>query len=284
MDSPKSIKNKLIQIMANTGYIIKHYTDTNVYSATYGQGKTERIYNTIDCPTGGGDTRNFKAKFLLNGADDEQLNCDTASNVVIENALDIIYTYQPSHLNEVYELYFGDCINTINSSANYEVFSRNYNVVKIDLGDSVTAIGENGLAGMTYVESVVWGSNITTIGKWAFHYNQRMIFTSIPEGVVSIGEGAFESTMWYNDNRSDLTLPSTLTSIGEKAFGHCGLSSVTLLATTPPTLDNYNAFQWSFEGDPYIIYVPDESLSLYASANEWRRLYNDDRIKGISEK
>lgn len=36
--------------MANTGYKIKKYLDTNPYSPTYGEVRTEKIYAPDECP------------------------------------------------------------------------------------------------------------------------------------------------------------------------------------------------------------------------------------------
>lgn len=37
--------------MANTGFKIVKYKDTNVYSPTYGQTKTEKVKDLEECPT-----------------------------------------------------------------------------------------------------------------------------------------------------------------------------------------------------------------------------------------
>ena len=83
--------------------------------------------------------------------------------------------------------------------------------------------------------------------------------TVIPASVTSIWRWAFSGC-------SDLTsvvIPSSVTFIGEYAFSGCtGLTEMTVLATTPPTLENH-AFRYVPSTIP--VNVPCESLYLYKS-------------------
>jgi hypothetical protein len=72
-----------------------------------------------------------------------------------------------------------------------------------------------------------------------------------------------------------ITIPASVTFIGDNVFDNCqNLSVVTILAQTPPSLGN-NAFYHTAEN--FRIYVPGESLDAYKTA------YPDlaDRIKPI---
>lgn len=87
------------------------------------------------------------------------------------------------------------------------------------------------------VGTVKFETNLTTIGKWAF------LFTEITEIII----------------------PKTVTNIGIAAFGGCtGLTSVTIEATTPPTLGSsaFNDVNCTF-------YVPAESVDTYKESNDW---------------
>lgn len=95
---------------------------------------------------------------------------------------------------------------------------------------------------------------------------------NIPNGTTSIGNNAFQST-----GLTSVTIPNSVTSIGGASFYGCSsLTSVTILATTPPTLVNANAFK-NTNNCP--IYVPAESVNLYKNATNWSSLAS--RIQAI---
>ena len=80
----------------------------------------------------------------------------------------------------------------------------------------------------------------------------------IGDDITEIGNEAF------NCNLTTATIGTGITSIGDTAFYDYGnLASITIEATTPPTLGNY-----SLSGD-YPIYVPSESVNTYKAASGW---------------
>lgn len=136
--------------------------------------------------------------------------------------------------------------------------------------------------------------SITTAGQYAFRYCEALpeavVFpnmTSIPnyympqvsteisaltkislhEGITSIGGNAFQNCR----SVFEITIPSTVTSIGSDAFStNYGCHAVHLKPTTPPTLSNSNAFSTN-NANSYarVMYVPRGSLSAYQSASNW---------------
>ena len=84
----------------------------------------------------------------------------------------------------------------------------------------------------------------------------------IPEGITKIGDNCF----WWSQI-SSVTIPSTVSEIGRQAFSLCdNLESVTILATTPPTL---GAFAFNDNKSGRKIYVPSESVDAYKAAEGW---------------
>lgn len=57
---------------------------------------------------------------------------------------------------------------------------------------------------------------VTAIGDWAFYYCYGLTGISIPNSVISIGEGAF-----YGTGLVRVTIPDNVTTIGEEAFLNC---------------------------------------------------------------
>lgn len=88
-------------------------------------------------------------------------------------------------------------------------------------GLPVTSIADEAFYGnMDFAGKLTMPSSLRSIGNYAFAYSGGLSGDLvIPEGVISIGESAFESC----DLDVKLTLPSTLKTIGQAAFSSCRL-------------------------------------------------------------
>ena len=119
---------------------------------------------------------------------------------------------------------------------------------------------------------------VETIGFGAF-MSSGLTSVSIPDGVKTIGDDAF-----YGCGLTTVTLPKSVTSIGYGAFDHCkSLESVTVEATTPPTLEPY---AFGYVGDEYNdrkleieINVPKTAVDTYKNAKGWEEYA--EYIRGI---
>ena len=168
--------------------------------------------------------------------------------------------------------------------------------------DSVTSIGN--------LAFIYWASNnqplvipnsVTSIGNTAFSAwesnNQPLV---IPDSVTSIGDEVFSG---WKANNQPLVIPDSVTSIGDNAFDNWLANTHPLVIPDSVTSIEYNAFK-NWELVPYIeiqaitpptvhitaftgqndapIYVPDESVDDYKTAEIWS--YLADRIFPISDK
>ena len=115
----------------------------------------------------------------------------------------------------------------------------------------------------------------TSISTNAFYSCGKLTTITIPNSVKSIGSSAFHIC----NNLTNVVIPNSVTNIGVDAFYGCkSLTTMTVLATTPPTLVNIDAISSATTS----IYVPDESVSAYQSATNWSNFA--DKIKPLSEK
>ena len=148
----------------------------------------------------------------------------------------------------------GDCVTTIGGWA----FDGCSSLTSITIPNSVTSIGTNAFNSCTSLTSVTIPDSVTSIGQGAFYGCSSLTSITIPDGVTSIGNGAFDSCR----SLTSVTIPNSVTIIGNWTFYNCSLTSVTVNATTPPTLGG-GAFD---NTNDCPIYVPAASVNAYKSA------------------
>lgn len=109
------------------------------------------------------------------------------------------------------------------------------------------------------------GSELIRLGSNAFYGNGRISEPIIlPEGLTTIGSWAFADC----GNVPQIVIPSTVTTIGSGAFVDCYyITKLQCNATMPPVCGS-----GAFDGvakDNFVVEVPEQSVSLYQTANGW---------------
>lgn len=69
-------------------------------------------------------------------------------------------------------------------------------LLKVDVPNSVTSIGERAFLHCSSLTSVTIPNSVTTIGDWAFKGCSNLLKVEVPSSVKSIGEDAFKGTKW----------------------------------------------------------------------------------------
>lgn len=113
---------------------------------------------------------------------------------------------------------------------------------------------------ITTFEEIRYFTALTNISEQAFAFSSIQHLTA-PEGVKMLNNQVFRnasSCTW-------LDLPSTTTYIGDWCFGNSGLRTLTVRATTPPSMAN-GAFAAAY---PSNIYVPASAVDAYKAASVW---------------
>ena len=155
----------------------------------------------------------------------------------------------------------------------------------ITIPNSVKSIGSGAFSGCIDLESIIVESgNIVYDSRdncnAIIETSTNTLITGckntvIPDSITSIGDYAFSG----RSGLTSITISNSVTRIGYWAFSGCsGLTSVTSLNPTPPACGS-KVFENVTVGN-ITLEVPNESVSLYQSADTWKDF---GTIKGISE-
>lgn len=148
----------------------------------------------------------------------------------------------------------------------------------LTLPESLETIEYYAFGGNRSLKSVNIPAKVKTIGGQAF-YDCGLTELVIPEGVQTIDGSAF-----YGNSLQNLTLPSTIKSIGSSAFCRYSgyLQSIICNAVTPPTLGD-DAFYGSITPE---VKVPLASIAAYRKAYGWKNFSNyyggEEIIDGVA--
>lgn len=152
------------------------------------------------------------------------------------------------------------------------LFFQREGLQSVVIDSTATEIGSNAFKTCRGLTSITIPDSVTTIGTTAFHQCANLTSVTFGNSVSIIMQQSFRDTKLTN-----ITLPASITRIGSMTFYNCPLQTVIIRATTPPTLDNANAFN----NDSTRFYVPDASVNDYKAANNWSALAS--RIFPISD-
>lgn len=183
-------------------------------------------------------------------------NCSTLTSVTIPNTVTSIREYA-----------FGSC----------------GKLTSVTIPNTVTSIGTyafSGVARERIMDSIEIPGSVNYISDYMFSESTHVKHIILNEGTTSIGQRAFYSTGLQN-----ITIPSTVTSIGKAICQSCSsMQYVLCLPTTPPTLPSFDSqydYPFGLSSATYPIYVPAESVDTYKTATRWS--YFASRIYPIAQ-
>lgn len=160
----------------------------------------------------------FKECYRLANIDVDENNASFCSvdGVLFNKDKTTLYQYPCAKIGDIYHI--PDSVTDIYHYAFYHSAPK---IVAIPEG--VTYIGHNAFGNCHNLKNIIIPGSVTTIDGWAFA-DSALCRIIIHEGLTTIGDYAFNDT-----SLSDITLPSTVTSIGSDAFWDCtGLKSITI--------------------------------------------------------
>lgn len=180
----------------------------------------------------------------------------------------------------------------INSAA----FSKSKALISVTIPNSITNIEDYTFNGCERLQKVALPETIVQIGNFAFSYCVSLTSIAIPSSVKYIGVYAFDNcynlqsititndwvnfraNQFENCNRlSTVVLRSSVTKFNFDAFAECAnLKSIKSFATNPPSISG------RFNNKNYMemtVYVPQESLNAYKTAEGWKNFWNIEALK-----
>lgn len=144
-------------------------------------------------------------------------------------------------------------------------------------------------AGATAKGAITIPTNATAVGQGLFRSNLAVTSVNF-SNVIKIGASAcfgttnltsvtlnkveeIEATAFANSGLTELTLPATIKTIARTAFANCkGLTKVTVLATTPPTVqaNTFNGINANA-----VLYVPKGKKADYEAQANWKSKFKE---------
>ena len=222
--------------------------------------------------------------------------CSGFTSVTLPNTLTSIGNYAFGGCSGLTSLTLPDSVTSIGDGAFYDCTGLTGTLI---IPEGVTRVGDSAFnassGNVMNLTSVTLPSTLQYLGKRAFNSNYNSLI-EVNYNAVNCKQTVFDSTdapffgcslittlnigngvvsipayIFYNlRGLPSVIIPSSVTNIGKQAFASCvSLASVTVLATTPPTLGS-NAFQSTSAS--LVIYVPAESVEAYKAATNWSAL------------
>lgn len=256
--------------------------NTNISKVYYSGYTISKIYacggelvwsgDTPTPPTG--DT---KLTYHTTSGDTYVIPCDGSPSLTLTEMINSMDEHgiatRPTYNYALASAEIGSCISTLGSS----LFNDMFSLSSVTIPYNITTIEPSVFKNID-ISAITIPSSVTSLGAFAFNGCDSLTTINIPSSITQIKQGTFYSC----SKLLNIVLPSTITAIDDDAFFlvnyqqpdpryddvRIALSgrSVTIYATTPPTIGD-NVFGYDGE-DPctYPIYVPAESVSAYQTA------------------
>ena len=157
------------------------------------------------------------------------------------------------------------------TSVETQAFYRCSSLTSINVSpDNITYSSEDG---------VLFNKDKTTLIRYPAGKSQTTY--TMPDSVKNIqGDAAYFNGAFSYSLLTSIVIPSSVTSIGASVFASSNIITITIYATTPPTLSYYFSIEQTIPSTVTNIYVPAESVSTYQSADIWSNFAS--KISAIS--
>ncbi len=141
-----------------------------------------------------------------------------------------------------------------------------YGLKEYFIPSSVTALGNSCFSGCTSLSSVKIPPSVTSLGGGCFEGCTSLSSIKIPPSVTALGNSCFYGCT----SLSSVKIPSSVTALGNSCFYGCkNLSEIRCYAVKVPSVGTLAFYKTQANYEGYL-YVPEESIKLYAQNSQWR--------------
>ena len=133
----------------------------------------------------------------------------------------------------------------------------------IDIGSNIKSIGKFAFWNSTTAKTITLHEGLETLSERALGGNYTIEITYLPTTLKYIGERALMNCRYVTEQ---FIFGENITYIGDVNFNNCySQKSIIIYATTPPVIYNSNNIQ----NQNIVVYVPAESVDAYKAADIW---------------
>ena len=200
--------------------------------------------------------------------------CSSLNSVTIGNSVTSIGDFAFGHCSSLTSITIPDGVTSIGNQA----FAYCSGLTSVTIGNSITTIGNSLFLECDSLTSVVW--NVKKCSDFSFHSDVPPFFGfQITSFIFGDDVEYIPANLCYGmSNLSSITIPNSVTSIGDAAFlGSSSFDTIYVEATTPPTLVN-QVFP-----TPSVCHVPCGTLAAYKSSDWASQVWSfvEDCVEGM---
>ncbi|MDR1698408.1 MAG: leucine-rich repeat domain-containing protein [Prevotellaceae bacterium] len=188
-------------------------------------------------------------------------NIQTIGDNAFLGCINLTYIQIPSSVTSIGQRAFQACETSVESELTKTCGSK---LESVYFGIGVTHIPYQAFRYCDKLTQVHFHPFVQSIGERAFQHCSNLAWISMPEGLTTIERGAFQNTAV-----GILSIPSTVTSIGDHAFADCRDLTTVLLHNPVPL----NISEYVFNGltlADIILSVPECTGDVYGNAPIWQ--------------
>lgn len=147
--------------------------------------------------------------------------CTSLTNITIPDSVTVIAPYVFMYCTALTDITIPDSVTSIGEGE----FAYCTSLTNITIPDSVKTIGAGAFMLCTSLTNITIPDSVTEIGEQAFVYCPSLKSVRLPSGLDKIEAGLFacpyQEEMPYSSSLESVTIPRSVTSIGEGAFYEC---------------------------------------------------------------